>query len=47
MFSKLHDKLGTAGFVVAIVPLVAIAGSGFAAKYGVGKEGSQVKPRVV
>jgi hypothetical protein len=44
MLSKLHDRLGTAGFVVAIVALVAaLAGTAFAAAGLNGKEKKEVK----
>ena len=46
MFSKLHERLGTAGFVVAIVALVAaLAGTAFAAAGLNGKQKKEVKIR--
>jgi hypothetical protein len=43
MFSKLHDRLGTAGLVVAIVALVlALAGTAFAAAGLTGKQKQEV-----
>jgi len=44
MFSKLHDRLGTAGLVVAVVALVlALAGTAFAAAGLNGKQKKEVK----
>jgi len=44
MLSKLHDRLGTAGFVVAIIALIAaLAGTAFAAAGLNGKQKKEVK----
>jgi hypothetical protein len=45
MFSQIHEKLGTAGFIIAIVALVAaMSGGAYAASKGLsGKEKKQVK----
>lgn len=44
MISKLHDRLGTAGFVVAIIALIAaLAGTAFAAAGLNGKQKKEVK----
>ncbi len=44
MFSKLHDRLGTAGLVIAVIALVAaLAGTAFAAAGLNGKQKKEVK----
>lgn len=45
MFSRIHEKLGTAGFIIAIVALVAaLSGGAYAAKSGLsGKEKKEVQ----
>jgi len=44
MFSKLHDRLGTAGLVIAVIALVAaLAGTAFAASGLNGKQKKEVK----
>ena len=47
MFSKIHNKLGSAGLIVAMIALVfALAGGAFAANKVIIKKLSQISPSV-